>query len=88
MEACTQGANSTVSFVQEVFEQQRIAFGYYLRPEAAPEERVYQELPSTAAQLTPLLSTYLDAYNNHFNTNLELGMSSTRLFLLHMVVLG
>lgn len=58
---------------QEMFEEQRFAFGYYLKPEAAPEERVYQELPSTAPQLTPLLSTYLDAYNTRFNTNLELG---------------
>lgn len=58
---------------QEMFEEQRLAFGYYLKPDAAPEERVYQELPSTAPQLTPLLSTYLDAYNSRFNTNLELG---------------
>jgi len=59
--------------VQEVFEQQSIAFGYFLRPDAAAEERVYQELPATAAQLAPLLEGYLDSYNNRFNTNLNLG---------------
>lgn len=60
--------------MQEMFDEQHLAFGYYLRPEAAPEERVYQELPSTPAQLAPLLATYLDSYNNTFNTNLELGI--------------
>ena len=64
------------SYVQELCEEQQLAFGYYLKPEAAPEERTYQELPSIAAQLTPLLATYLDAYNNRFNTNLELGMQA------------
>ena len=57
-----------------MFEQQNIAFGYFLRPDAAPEERVYQELPS-AAQLATLLENYLDTYNTRFNTNLNLGAS-------------
>ena len=56
-----------------MFEQQRVAFGFFLRPDAAAEERVYQELPSTATQLAPLLGSYLDAYNTRFNTNLNLG---------------
>ena len=60
-------------FLQEMFEQQNIAFGYFLRPDAAPEERVYQELPANAAQLAPLLENYLDTYNTRFNTNLNLG---------------
>lgn len=60
--------------LQEMFEQQNIAFGYFLRPDAAPEERVYQELPS-AAQLATLLENYLDTYNTRFNTNLNLGAS-------------
>lgn len=64
--------------LQEMFEQQNIAFGYFLRPDAAPEERVYQELPASAAQLAPLLENYLDTYNTRFNTNLNLG---TLLFL-------
>lgn len=59
--------------MQEMFEQQNIAFGYFLRPDAAPEERVYQELPASAAQLAPLLENYLDTYNTRFNTNLNLG---------------
>lgn len=59
--------------MQEMFEQQNIAFGYFLRPEAAPEERVYQELPASAAQLAPLLENYLETYNTRFNTNLNLG---------------
>jgi hypothetical protein len=58
---------------QEWFEQQNIAFGYFLRPDAAAEERVYQELPASAAQIAPLLESYLEAYNNRFNTNLDLG---------------
>ena len=58
---------------QELFEQQNIAFGYFLRPDAAPEERVYQELPATAAQLAPLLENYLETYNSRLNTNLNLG---------------
>ena len=56
-----------------MFENQSIAFGYFLRPDAAPESRLYQELPATASQLVPLLETYLDAYNNRFNTSLNLG---------------
>ena len=56
-----------------MFEQQSVAFGYFLRPDAAAEERVYQQLPSTATQLAPLLGSYLDAYNTRFNTNLNLG---------------
>lgn len=68
--------HNMAAYVQELFEEQQIAFGYYLKPEAALEERAYQELPPTAAQLTPLLATYLDAYNNRFNTNLELGMQA------------
>ncbi|KAL3130872.1 hypothetical protein ABBQ38_000201 [Trebouxia sp. C0009 RCD-2024] len=59
---------------QELFEQQNIAFGYFLRPDAAPEERVYQELPAAAAQLAPLLENYLETYNSRFNTNLNLGI--------------
>ena len=58
---------------QEWFEQQNIAFGYFLRPDAAAEERVYQELPASAAQIAPLLGSYLEAYNDRFNTNLDLG---------------
>ena len=58
---------------QEWFEQQNIAFGYFLRPDAAAEERVYQELPVSAAQIAPLLESYLEVYNNRFNTNLNLG---------------
>ena len=61
-----------------MFEQQNIAFGYFLRPDAAPEERVYQEVPASAAQLAPLLENYLDTYNTRFNSNLNLG---TWLFL-------
>ncbi|DBA83803.1 TPA: hypothetical protein ACH3X1_006326, partial [Trebouxia sp. C0004] len=57
---------------EEWFEQQNIAFGYFLRPDAAAEERVYQELPASAAQIAPLLKSYLEAYNNRFNTNLNL----------------
>ena len=63
----------TMVFAQEWFEQQNIAFGYFLRPDAAAEERVYQELPASAAQIAPLLENYLEAYNNRFNTNLNLG---------------
>ncbi len=63
-------------FAQEWFEQQNIAFGYFLRPDAAAEERVYQELPASAAQIAPLLESYLEAYNNRFNTNLNLGKFS------------
>ncbi len=59
--------------VQEWFEQQNIAFGYFLRPDVAADERVYQELPASAAQIAPLLESYLEAYNNRFNTNLNLG---------------
>ena len=59
--------------MQDMFQHQSIAFGYFLRPDAAPESRLYQELPATASQLVPLLETYLDAYNNRFNTNLNLG---------------
>ena len=64
-----------VLLMQEMFEQQNIAFGYFLRPEAAPEERVYQELPASAAQLVPLLENYLETYNTRFNTSLNLGTS-------------
>ena len=59
--------------MQEMFEQQNIAFGYFLRADAAPEERVYQELPASAAQLAPLLENYLEAYNSRLNSNLNLG---------------
>ena len=68
--------------IQEMFEQQNIAFGYFLRPDAAPEERVYQELPADPAQLAPLLENCLDAYNNRFNTNLKLGQSCVLRLLL------
>ena len=67
--------------MQEMFEQQNIAFGYFLRPDAAPEERLYQELPSDPAQLAPLLENCLDAYNNRFNTNLNLSKSHLYMFV-------
>ena len=79
-----------------MFEQQSVAFGYFLRPDAAAEERVYQELPSTASQLAPLLGSYLDAYNTRFNTNLNLGRllgchchsAQTTLFACHFPSAG
>ena len=71
-------------FAQEWFEQQNIAFGYFLRPDAAAEERVYQELPASAAQIAPLLESYLEAYNNRFNTNLNLGKLFPSLQTIHL----
>ena len=59
--------------LQEVFEQQTIAFGYGLRPGAAPESRMYQELPATASQLALLLETHTDSHNIRFDTHLNLG---------------
>ena len=64
-------ARSTM--LQAWFEEQNIAFGYFLRPDAAADERVYQELPATTTQLATVLENYLDTYNTRFNTNLNLG---------------